>query len=77
MPGIHQSPWQGADTLEGRVASYRGWAARFADAYAGSLHAHDAGKMRMLCGLQVIPTQDRLEGLRAFAAKRQPVFTGT
>lgn len=25
---------------------------------------------------QVIPTQDRLEGLRAFKEKRKPVYTG-
>ncbi|KAK9838117.1 hypothetical protein WJX81_002334 [Elliptochloris bilobata] len=32
--------------------------------------------MESACYAQVLPTQDRLEGLRAFAEKRVPVFTG-
>lgn len=28
------------------------------------------------CYAQVIPTQDRLEGLKAFAEKRKPVYKG-
>ena len=30
----------------------------------------------LACDMQVIPTQDRLEGLRAFKEKRQPQFQG-
>lgn len=28
------------------------------------------------CYAKTIPTEDRLEGLRAFAEKRKPVYTG-
>lgn len=28
------------------------------------------------CYQRVIPTKDRLEGLKAFAEKRKPVYTG-
>jgi len=28
------------------------------------------------CYAQVIPTKDRLEGLKAFKEKRKPVYTG-
>ncbi|KAJ2384796.1 hypothetical protein H4S02_004645 [Coemansia sp. RSA 2611] len=32
--------------------------------------------VEQLCYAQVVPTQDRLEGLRAFAEKRRPVYEG-
>lgn len=38
--------------------------------------APPASLPRSLPHLQVIPTKDRLEGLAAFAEKRQPRFTG-
>ncbi|KAL4853751.1 Methylglutaconyl-CoA hydratase [Chlorella vulgaris] len=37
---------------------------------------HSGMKMEEACYAQVIPTRDRLEGLAAFAEKRQPKFTG-
>lgn len=36
-----------------------------------SIHTHTCARRA-----QVIPTQDRLEGLRAFKEKRKPVYTG-
>lgn len=37
---------------------------------------HSGMKLEEACYAQVIPTKDRLEGLAAFAEKRQPKFTG-
>lgn len=37
---------------------------------------HSGMKLEEACYAQVIPTRDRLEGLAAFAEKRQPKFTG-
>ena len=33
-------------------------------------------KVEELCYAQLLPTKDRLEGLKAFAEKRKPVYTG-
>jgi methylglutaconyl-CoA hydratase len=33
-------------------------------------------KVEELCYAQLLPTKDRLEGLKAFAEKRKPAYTG-
>lgn len=79
----HMSEEQGADELALKVA--RGIAQSAPIALRMAKAAMTAGmdvdlrtglRIEEACYAQVLPTQDRLEGLRAFAEKRQPVFTG-
>ncbi|KAJ2138108.1 hypothetical protein IW139_000920 [Coemansia sp. RSA 353] len=44
--------------------------------HAGSVDLATGLDIEQLCYAQVIPTQDRLEGLRAFKEKRKPNYTG-
>ncbi|KAJ2451499.1 hypothetical protein EV183_003577 [Coemansia sp. RSA 2336] len=44
--------------------------------YAGAVDPVTGLDVEQLCYAQVIPTQDRLEGLRAFKEKRKPVYHG-
>ncbi|KAJ2627952.1 hypothetical protein H4R22_004143 [Coemansia sp. RSA 1290] len=44
--------------------------------YAGTVDPVTGLDVEQLCYAQVIPTQDRLEGLRAFKEKRKPVYHG-
>ncbi|KAJ2785757.1 hypothetical protein H4R18_000303 [Coemansia javaensis] len=43
---------------------------------AGAVDPATGLDVEQLCYARVIPTQDRLEGLRAFKEKRRPVYTG-
>ncbi|KAJ2614368.1 hypothetical protein H4S08_001731 [Coemansia sp. RSA 1365] len=42
----------------------------------GSVDASSGLDVEQLCYAHVIPTEDRMEGLRAFKEKRKPVYTG-
>ena len=52
------------------------WVSSLPDLPCRGLPAQQALFELFACGMQVIPTQDRLEGLRAFKEKRQPQFQG-
>ncbi|KAJ2798003.1 hypothetical protein H4R20_004980 [Coemansia guatemalensis] len=43
---------------------------------AGAVDPASGLDMEQLCYAQVIPTEDRIEGLRAFKEKRKPVYVG-
>jgi methylglutaconyl-CoA hydratase len=51
-------------------------AAKRAISYGADLDLASGLALEEACYAQVIPSKDRLEGLRAFAEKRAPRFTG-
>ncbi|KAJ2080625.1 hypothetical protein H4R24_002946 [Coemansia sp. RSA 988] len=44
--------------------------------FAGAVDPASGLDVEQLCYAQVIPTEDRIEGLRAFREKRKPIYTG-
>ncbi|KAJ2358098.1 hypothetical protein GGF43_001053 [Coemansia sp. RSA 2618] len=50
--------------------------AKRAIGHAGAVDLATGLDIEQLCYAQVLPTQDRLEGLRAFKEKRKPSYTG-
>ena len=51
-------------------------AAKQAISYGINMDLSSALQFEEACYAKTIPTEDRLEGLRAFAEKRKPVYTG-
>jgi len=50
--------------------------AKAAITLGSDIDLHTGLRIEEGCYAQVLPTKDRMEGLRAFAEKRQAVFTG-
>ena len=51
-------------------------AAKQAINYGMNVDLRSGLELEEACYSKTIPTQDRLEGLKAFAEKRKPVYTG-